>query len=611
MDIQVGKWKGKLDLVKDGNIIRVKTHPDAYVKEKIIKALEDVKWMGGKPPNWIREKAYYEAPVTSRNLFHLQYYDAHAPNPYGQYKKPLEDFGLKPRYSRLKNKILDPLPHQILMANHWWTREVCHIAADMRVGKTLPALSVAERLQTYTWIIAPMTAVAGIKLELYNWDIQLDPEIMTYNEMVSILKKGELTPPKVIIFDEAHYLKNWSTERTQAAFHVTEEMRRIYDEPWIMGMSGTPVPKDPTDIWAQAEVIRPGYIAEPSAKKLKERLAIIEYKENETGGQYPHLVAWRDREDICNACGQDKSLHMPWEHAFEPCKNEVQLFSERLGGFSIRFKKSDCMKLPEKIMEVIELKPSRQVLKYAKIIRESGKMPAVIMNELMQLSAGFYYEYVPDETKWVKCPRCNGSQLVEDNDGNCTVQCPKCEPIHGGYVHPEKRVAIRVECPKDEVFENLLDEHEETMRFVAFGGFTGSIDRMADICLKKGWKVIQVDGRGFNFFNCDFKDNADALFKFGSKENYQEKLAYVGHPGSGGTGVSLSASSIIVNWNNSFDGGARMQSIERGSDLNMDMTRGCKIVDLVQLQVDKYVLANLENKEKLQNVTLGDINDEM
>lgn len=635
MEIKIGSWEGRLDVVdiykapdEDGELIDwmlVRTHYSKVVKEKVIKGMQDCKWMGGSPPNWIKDKAYYKVPLNSRNRFHLDYYNKHTPNPYAPYRCELESAGMKPRFSKKHNRIVEPLPHQVLMADHWWTRKVCHVAGDMRTGKTLSFLTVAEKVQAYTWIVAPRTAVAAIKLEIFNWGIELDPEIFTYNELVSLLKKesSSLTPPRVIIFDESHYLKNWSTDRTKACWHACEEMRKKYKDPgnyYILGQSGTAIPKNPVDLWAQVEVIRPGYIPESSPKKLDERLSIIEYRDNATGGQYPHRLGWKESDDICALCGKSKDEHVMWDHEFVAAKNEIEIFNKSLKGFTIRVLKSECMNLPEKIMERVKLKPTREMLQFARTIKQSGAMAATVLSDLLQLSAGFYYEFVPDVTKIVTCPRCNGLGLIEDENGNKTRECTMCcnqESIEGmqillpGRVYASKRVAVQIECPKEQLMIDQLEECDEAMRFVGFGSFHGAIDRMTSIALAKGWEVIQVDGRGFNYFGSELrssvKNDSDALFKFSSKEIYKNKLAYIGHSGSGGTGVSLSSSPTIFYWCNSFDGGARMQSIERGSDLGMDMARGCKIVDAICLSVDEYVLDNLDRKEKLQSLTLDEL----
>lgn len=605
MDVKIGNNPiVQMDVrIVDDKII-IPTHRNKVVKERFVNGFQDKVWRGGKPPNWNYDRMYYEAPLNCRNLWHINYFRAQSPNPYAPYKCDLEPFGLKPRFSKLKNKWFDPLEHQEIMASHWWTRKQCHIAAEMRTGKTLPILSVIERLGEMAWYIAPGSALAGVQLEQYNWDIKADIRYFTYSEFTSLMEKysKDVDPPKIIVFDESHFLKNFESKRTKAAFHVTEEMRNVFDDPYIVAMTGTPSPKNPCDVWAQIEVVQPGFLPETSVKELESKLSIIEYKDNETGGQYPHRIAWRNSEHICYECGQPKEAHYGWEHDYVPGVNEVRRLGERLKGMSVKFLKRDCMNLPEKQYEMMELKPSRTILKYSAQIKKSGQPPAVILNELAQLSAGFYYEFVPDETRWVECPRCLGSKLVEDVNGDLTATCTACDGQ--GVVRPKVRVAKQVDCPKEQAMIELLEEAEPSARFVAFGGFLGCIDRMVEIAKHQGWEVIRIDGRGWEH---KYASNPKALEAFSQPENYEEKICVVAHPSTGGTGVSYSASSTIMYWHNPFDGAARMQSIERGTDMGMDMTKGCRIVDLVQLPVDKFILENLEKKVDLQRISIEEL----
>jgi hypothetical protein len=589
-----------MDVRVAGDKIIIPSHYNKVVKERFINSFSGRVWKGGAPPNWRKDSMHYEAPVNPRNLWVLDYFDAHTPSPYTKYTKQVEPFGMQPRFSKAKGKVLDPMPHQEAMASHWWAREQCHIAAEMRTGKTLPVLSVIERLGKRAWYIGPKSAIAGVEVEIWNWGFNLQLSLMTYDALVSSLKEygDKLIPPEVIVFDESHALKTWTTLRTQAAFHVCNEMRRCHDQPYIVAMTGTPSPKNPADFWSQIEVVRPGFLAENSFKDLEEKIYKIEYKDNETGGQFPVKAFCRNSDNICDECGRSKNGHDDSDHGYVPARNEVKLLGERLRGISIKFLKRDCMNLPEKIYEMIELKPSRTILKYAAQIKRSASSPAVALNELAQLSAGFYYKEVPDETRWVDCPKCwTTGKDVADN-----TTCTRCEG--NGRVHPMKRVTEQVECPKEDKMIELLDEAESAARFVAFGGFLGCIDRMEQIALRQGWKVIKIDGRGFKH---DFESNGEALKAFANIEEYPDKLCVVAHPATGGTGVSYSASPTIMYWHNPFDGAARMQSIERGTDMGMDMTRGCRIVDLVQLPVDKYILENLDKKVNLQSIALEEL----
>lgn len=583
------------------------------VRERVVKGFQDRKWMGGRPPNWDRDHMYYVAPINSRNLFHLSFYDPTQPDPYEIYKKPLEEFPILPmRMSQKLGREVPPLAHQRVMANHFWTRRACHISAEMRTGKTLPVLSVAEFLQKLTWIIAPRSAIAGITLELWNWGINLDPVIMTYDELVKRAKQGIDEVPQVVIFDESTRLKTWSTLRSGAAFHLTEGMREEYgDEHWVTAMSGTPAPKDPTDIWSQVEIVRPGYLYESRPQLLRNRLSLIEYRDNETGGQYPHLITWFDDPKKCATCGafegehEDNPMSLTPSHPFIPSKNEIRALGERLVGMSVLFKKKECLDLPDKIMERRELKPTPQIMQYAQQIMTSGKPKMVIINDLLQLSAGFYYKMVDSKTETVSCPNCYGEreqvEIFQQGDPNCY----RCKGA--GKIPRKIRHAIQVECPKDKEMIDLLEECEESGRFVAFGSFQGCLDRMKDIAVEQGWSVIRVDSRGWCFFECHFNSDHDALKEFAADKKEVEKIAFIAHPKSGGEGISLSAASTIMFWNNGFDGGARMQAQERGSDLGMDMSKGCRVVDLLLLKVDYLALENLDRKQEMQDLALEEL----
>lgn len=601
MDIKIGNATIKVDVVATDDTFRIGTHRDPIVKKRFIEGFQKKIWKGGKPPNWNRDQMYYEAPINCRNLWHLDYFNAHAPDPYEQYRKPIIEFPMEPRYSKLKGKWYDPMPHQVAMASHVWTRRQAHIAAEMRTGKTLPVLTVCEKIGKPVWYVGPKSAIEGVKLEVFNWDIKCRIHFFTYAELTAMLKNfsERMKAPEVIVFDESHFIKGWDSQRTKAAFHITEEMRFSYELPWIVAMTGTPAPKNPCDIWAQLEVVQPGFLPETKPEELEAKIAIIEYKDNETGGQYPHRIAWRNSEHICYDCGEIAEKHYPWEHEFKPGINEVKRLGERIRGISIKFLKKDCIKLPDKIYDRMKLKPSRTVLKYSAQIKKSGQSPAVILNELAQLSAGFYYKMEDDTTKLVACEQCTGEKLVEDVNGDLTRECPRCSGT--GKMHPRIRVAIQVDCPKDEALIDILEECEPSARCVVFAGFIGAIDRIHELCRKHGWTVIQIDGRGWEH---TFDNNTEALRAFSNIEEFPDKIVVVAHPSTGGTGVSYSSSSTIVYWHNPFDGAARMQSMERGSDLGMDMTRGCKIIDLVQLPVDEYILDNLDGKIDLQAIAL-------
>ena len=111
---------------------------------------------------------------------------------------------------------------------------------------------------------------------------------------------------------------------------------------------------------------------------------------------------------------------------------------------------------------------------YSKQIRQSAAPPATILNDLLQLSAGFYYKMIPHETEKVVCTMCEG-ELVDPEGNTCT----RCE---GSGLSPKMyRRAVPVECPKEQLLFDLMEECEESGRIVIFASFQGAIDRIKEL----------------------------------------------------------------------------------------------------------------------------------
>src|SRR5581483_9892769 len=193
------------------------------------------------------------------------------------------------------------------------------------------------------------------------------------------------------------------------------------------------------------------------------------------------------------------------------------------------------------------------------------------------------------------------------------IECPACGG--SGRQPTYTREAVQVAFPKEQVLRDILDEHDDVGRLVIYAGFTGSVDRCADICKKEGWNIIRVDGRGW------YSDMArggkpileptELLETFQSQDREVRedfpRIAFVGQPGAAGMGLTLTASPTIFYWSNDFNAESRIQSEDRIHRPGMDVNRGATIVDCIHLPSDKMVLDNLRVKRDLQNMTLGEM----
>jgi hypothetical protein len=177
-----------------------------------------------------------------------------------------------------------------------------------------------------------------------------------------------------------------------------------------------------------------------------------------------------------------------------------------------------------------------------------------------------------------------------------------------------------VDSPKDQIYIDLLDEYEDIGRFIVWGGFTGTVDRLCKIAREQGWATLRVDGRGHEG-RSSTGENIDPTRLFdamdSSHKNYNElletypKVAYVGQPKAGGIAVTLTASPVALYYSNDFSGEARMQSEDRPHRAGMDLNRGLRIIDLIHLPTDQLVLNNLKLKKDLQKMSMGELLEAM
>ena len=368
------------------------------------------------------------------------------------------------------------------------------------------------------------------------------------------------------------------------------------------------------------------------------RLCITEERESASGGIYPHVVTWLDDESKCAVCGDKKEDHAfdmlmgedKKAHEYKSSVNEVQYLYERMKGLVLVQFSKDCLDLPEIRYEEVGIKPTASIIRTANAIKQISPRAVTALTLLRELSDGF--QYTSEKVGDVTCPNCFGKKTMEvpvpieepdtliPNEVNAEdfvikeVICDYCGGV--GEVPKFEQSTDIVESPKDEYFIDDLDAHEELGRYIVWGGFTGTIDRLVEMATKEGWAVLRVDGRGYygisatgDILNTDIL--LDAMdFSHPDYHNLLEeypKLCFVGHPQAGGMALTLTASPTALFFSNSFDGEARMQAEKRFHRAGMDVNRGCIIKDLIHLPTDKLVLDNLKLKKKLQSISMGDL----
>lgn len=593
----------------DGRIYFLKS-PFALKDE--IKAMQGSRWHGRIPEDG---RKIWSVADCCRNNFQLDFMQGG--NPYANWEKPLKEFG----YSR------SLYTHQKLMANHGLTYHYKILAAEMGVGKTLAAIEIMEKSGVLDWWwVAPKSGLAAVEREFEKWGLKLQPKLMTYDRLRIDIEKWEdgMPAPQGIFFDESQKLKTSGVKRQMAAQHIADAVRMEWGwEGFVIPMTGTPSPKSPKDWWAQCEVCYPGFLKEGSAKAFEQRLAIFQ-KQMTSAGEFWKRVTWRDNEEKCDVCGQfeDHANHLPdsmvfgevdEHHEFVPSKNEVAYLFDRLDGLALPLKKKDCLDIPDIIYREIVLEPSSTLKRVAKALVKSASTAIEGITWLRELSDGFQYKYKQEGTK--VCSVCKGTGECEQWTINPQTEDTEkvlsvCEVCGGdGEVAKMVRETKELKTPKDQAVRDLLEENEDQGRLVIFAGFQGSIDKITKICHKQQWNVVQVDGRGWKIFPCD--DEKVGKIKpldYWANDNVA-RVAFVAHPASGGVGLTLTEARMAVFYSNDFSPENRMQAEPRIHRPGMDINKGATIVDLFHLGTDKKILDILRDNRRLENMTLGEMQE--
>lgn len=574
--------------------------------------MQGARWMGYDK---VAPMKAWRVTNNRRNRFNLAYLEGQ--NVFKRYTTPLSEFKVPlpaTRYNFFDKKEWPYFEHQLEMARHILFRKQCEVAGEMGTGKSLAAFLAAEIMRVpEVWYVAPKSALASVQLDAQKWGYRARTRYMTYDELKKILanwKAGE-KPPQAIIFDEASRVKTPTSQRSQAAMYIAEAIRDAYgDDGYIVLMSGSPAPKSPLDWYWQCEIACPGYIKEGDIHKFQRRLALMELQQDVAATKFYKLLAWRDgNPNKCDICGQEAVAHqclIDNPHAFVPMRNEIETLYRRMAGLVLVKLKKDCLKdLPDKIYRVVRLKPSMDLLRAARLVQAASPNAITAMTLLRELSDGFQYRDIRAASEL--CEYCHGQTFVFNNAGEQTP-CALCNAT--GSKQKVTREIVEVPSPKMDVVTDLLDENDDKGRLVFYAGFTASIDRICAHVQKQGWDFIRVDGRGwYNSFNPAL-DNVGMLKAF-QDISEERKIAFIGHPGSAGMGLTLTASSMIVYVSNDFNAESRIQSEDRIHRPGMDTNKGATIVDLVLLPTDQKVLDNLKRKRELQSITLGEIQHAM
>ena len=237
-------------------------------------------------------------------------------------------------------------------------------------------------------------------------------------------------------------------------------------------------------------------------------------------------------------------------------EEEVSALGKRISPIVLVKRKKDCLNLPDKIFEVIKCEPPKDLINAALYIVKSAATALEALEKVRQLSDGFQYEHND-----VKFGTSNKLKVIDE----------LCD------------------------FYNL--DNGGCGRLVIYAPYKASIDLLKKYITDKKWLVDTITGEGWS--------SKDILDYF---DNWQGNYCVIANPACV-YGLSFTRTEALVFYSNSFSVDHRIQAIERRDRPGMDVQKCTRIVDIVNLQSDEYILEKLKSGVHIQSLTLKEIEE--
>lgn len=222
------------------------------------------------------------------------------------------------------------------------------LADEMGLGKTVQALGVLNAMPPAS--TALIVCPAGLRI---NWQNEIK-EWLVGNRSANVISYHQAEEYSglahfvwdLLIIDEAHYIKNPNSKRSQAVVRLSEKAKRV------ILLTGTPIENSPVELWPLLRIVCPEHWDNPSLTSGH----IPPDAKKSHPGEGPNFWAFARRY-----CGLKKTrfrvgqrYRSAWD--FSGASNLDELNKKLKATCMVRRKKSEVLKeLPPKIHQVIVL----------------------------------------------------------------------------------------------------------------------------------------------------------------------------------------------------------------------------------------------------------------
>ena len=139
------------------------------------------------------------------------------------------------------------------------SRPYALLADEMGLGKTVQAIAAAEAVgATRVLVVCPASVRGGWRQEIEECGALGHWHVISYNE-ASKKVPGAVLSWDLLILDEAHYLKNPDSQRTQAIFNNKNGLARRAKRVWAL--TGSPILNRPIELYPMLKVMAADKIA--------------------------------------------------------------------------------------------------------------------------------------------------------------------------------------------------------------------------------------------------------------------------------------------------------------------------------------------------------------
>ena len=360
----------------------------------------------------------------------------------------------------------------------------------------------------------------------------------------------------LLVLDESHRIKTPSSKTNSA---VQAAGRRAY---YRRILSGTPYTLSPLDAYTQFNFLHPRILALPTYAAFKAKYSV----ENQHCSRCHEQVTM---PGPCPACGHGE------RYGRVVGSQNLGELRERLAPYCFRVRKADCLDLPPKVFETrpVALSPEQRRV-YRELLEEGVSLLHAPRN------AGESEE----DYLWRVW---QGEDRVEAQ--GALSQLTRCQQVLGGFAVTQEGTPVRLPCPRLRVLDEVLDEAGEE-KVIVWCRFKEEIAMIAE----RHPEAVQYHGA------VSGDDRAEAVRRF--QEDHACRL-FLGTAAAGGTGLNLTAATLMIYYSNSFNGAHRWQSEDRAHRIGQ--TKPVTYVDLIaEDTLDAKILRSLREKREMADYLL-------